>query len=66
MPGAGNEITHGATKHRGPTGESGYNRLMENRRCREEVLGKSWFSMAEETEGGCGCVCNGDQSGGVV
>lgn len=24
--------------------------------------GKSRFSVAKETEGGCGCVCDGDQS----
>ena len=38
---------------------------MESRRFQDEVLGKSWLSMAEETEGGCGCVWDGDQSGGV-
>lgn len=59
MPGAGNEITQDATTHREPTGESGCNRLMERRRLREEVLGKSRFSVAEETEGGCGYVCDG-------
>lgn len=35
------------------------NRLMESRKHQEEILGKSQFSVAEETERGCGCVSDG-------